>query len=63
MTEIVFQVEEDPDGGLTAKAVGASIFTEAETVEELREHPRGRDVPLRPGRGPAQGRAAPLRPR
>jgi len=36
MTEIVFQVEEDPDGGLTAKAVGASIFTEAETVEELR---------------------------
>jgi hypothetical protein len=40
MTEIVFQVEEDPDGGLTAKAVGASIFTEAETAEELRQNIR-----------------------
>ena len=36
MTEIVFQIEDDPDGGLTARAIGASIFTEAETVEELR---------------------------
>jgi hypothetical protein len=36
MTEIVFQVEEDPDGGFTARAVGASMFTEADTVEELR---------------------------
>jgi len=35
MTEIVFQVEEDPDGGFTARAVGASIFTEADTPEEL----------------------------
>ena len=40
MTEIVFQVEEDPDGGLTARAVGESIFTEAETREELREQIR-----------------------
>jgi len=36
MTEIVFQIEEDPDGGFTARAVGESIFTEADTVEELR---------------------------
>jgi ABC-type Zn2+ transport system substrate-binding protein/surface adhesin len=36
MTELVFQVEEDPDGGLTARSIGASIFTEADTVEELR---------------------------
>ena len=36
MTEIVFQVEEDPDGGFTARAVGASIFTEADTLEQLR---------------------------
>lgn len=36
MTEIVFQVEEDPDGGLTARALGASIFTEADTADELR---------------------------
>ena len=36
MTEIVFQVEEDPDGGYTAMAVGAAIFTEADQVDELR---------------------------
>jgi hypothetical protein len=36
MTELVFQVEEDPEGGLVARAVGASIFTEADTIEELR---------------------------
>jgi hypothetical protein len=36
MTEIVFQIEEDPQGGYTARAVGASIFTEADTVDELR---------------------------
>ncbi len=35
MTEIVFQIEEDPEGGYTARALGASIFTEAGTVEEL----------------------------
>jgi predicted RNase H-like HicB family nuclease len=40
MTELVFQVEEDPDGGFTARAVGASIFTEADTLEELRENIR-----------------------
>lgn len=40
MTDIVFQVEEDPDGGFTAAAAGASIFTEADTVEELRENVR-----------------------
>jgi len=37
MTEMVFQVEEDPDGGLTARAIGTSIFTEADSLEELRE--------------------------
>jgi len=36
----VFQVEEDPDGGYTAKAVGASIFTEADTLEQLRDNIR-----------------------
>jgi len=36
MTEIVFQVEDDPDGGFTARAIGASMFTEADTLEELR---------------------------
>jgi len=37
MTELVFQIEDDPDGGYTAKAVGASIFTEADTLEQLRD--------------------------
>lgn len=40
MLEIVFQIEEDPDGGFTAQAVGQSIFTEADTIDELRENIR-----------------------
>jgi hypothetical protein len=34
-TEIVFTVEEAPEGGYTARALGFSIFTEAETLEAL----------------------------
>ncbi len=37
MTEIVFQIEEAPEGGYVARAVVHSIFTQADTVEELRE--------------------------
>jgi len=40
MTELVFQVEEDPDGGYTARAVGEFVFTEADTLEKLRENIR-----------------------
>ncbi|MDJ0726625.1 MAG: 2-oxoisovalerate dehydrogenase [Prochloraceae cyanobacterium] len=36
ITEIVFLVEEDPDGGYTAKALGESIFTEADNLKSLR---------------------------
>lgn len=36
MTEIIFLVEESQDGGYTARALGASIFTEAETLDALR---------------------------
>ena len=36
-SEIIFLVEESPEGGYTAKALGYSIFTEADTWEELRE--------------------------
>lgn len=35
MSELVFIVEEDPTGGLTAQALGHSIFTEAEDHDEL----------------------------
>ena len=37
MTEILFLVDEAPDGGYTARAVDASIFTEADTLEQLRD--------------------------
>lgn len=36
MREIIFIVEESEEGGLTAKALGVSIFTEAENLDELR---------------------------
>jgi predicted RNase H-like HicB family nuclease len=37
MSEIVFQVEEDPlDGGYVAHALGHGITTQAESVVELR---------------------------
>ncbi|MCD6256484.1 2-oxoisovalerate dehydrogenase [Candidatus Aerophobetes bacterium] len=36
--EIIFMVEEDPEGGYTARALGQSIFTEADTLEELKEN-------------------------
>jgi predicted RNase H-like HicB family nuclease len=35
MKEIIFIVEEALEGGFTAKALGESIFTEAETLEDL----------------------------
>jgi len=40
MTEVIFMVEDALEGGLTAKALGESIFTEAETLEELRTNVR-----------------------
>jgi hypothetical protein len=33
----VFVVEEDPEGGYTAKGIGDSIFTQAEDMSALRE--------------------------
>ena len=36
MTEIVFVVELAPEGGYIARALGESIFTEADTEVELR---------------------------
>jgi hypothetical protein len=37
MSEIVFLVEDAPEGGVTARALGHSIFTEADTYEDLRD--------------------------
>jgi predicted RNase H-like HicB family nuclease len=36
--EIIFLVEEDIDGGYTAKSLGYSIFTEGESLEELKKN-------------------------
>jgi len=38
--ELIFLVEEAPEGGYTARARGASVFTEADTLPELREQIR-----------------------
>ncbi len=35
-SEIVFAVEESPEGGYEAHALGYSIFTEADSLPELR---------------------------
>ena len=40
MSEIIFLVEQAPDGGSSARALGVSIFTQAETPEELHERVR-----------------------
>ena len=37
VNEIIFIVEESEDGGYEAKALGFSIYTEAETFDELKE--------------------------
>jgi hypothetical protein len=36
MKEIIFLLEEAPEGGYTARALGASIFTEADNMADLR---------------------------
>ena len=36
-SEIIFLVEESPEGGYEARALGYSIYTEADTFEELKE--------------------------
>ena len=36
-SEIIFSVEEAPEGGFVAHGVGHSIFTEADTLDDLRE--------------------------
>jgi len=35
--EIIFLVEESPEGGYEGRALGYSIFTEADTYEDLKQ--------------------------
>lgn len=37
LKELIFLVEEAPEGGYVARALGYSIFTEADTWEALKE--------------------------
>ncbi|MFA7380485.1 MAG: 2-oxoisovalerate dehydrogenase [Bacteroidia bacterium] len=37
MDEVIFLVQESDEGGYTAQGIGTSIFTEADTLEDLRQ--------------------------
>ena len=54
MSEIVFLVEEAAEGGYSARALGESIFTQAETIEALRQNVRDAvHCHFEAGKGPA----------
>ena len=36
-SEIIFAIQESPEGGYEAKALGHPIYTQADTLEELKE--------------------------
>jgi predicted RNase H-like HicB family nuclease len=40
VSEIIFVIENSDEGGYTAKALGYSIYTEGETLDELKENIR-----------------------
>ncbi len=40
MSEVIFLVEEAPEGGYTARAVGEAIFTQAKDFDELQTRVR-----------------------
>lgn len=40
MSELIFMVEEAPEGGYTARALGHSIFAEGDNVPDLHKNVR-----------------------
>jgi hypothetical protein len=36
-SEIVFEIEQAAEGGFNARAIGESIFTQGESIEQIRE--------------------------
>ena len=40
MNELVFEVTQEADGGYVAEALGESIFTQADSWDELRDNVR-----------------------
>ena len=54
MKELIFVVEEAPEGGYTAQALGESIFTEAEDLKTLQDAVRDAvKCHYEPGQAPA----------
>jgi hypothetical protein len=43
-SEIIFSVHDSPEGGFEARALGHAIFTQAETMEELKTMVRDADA-------------------
>jgi len=39
-SEIIFAVQESPEGGFEARALGHSIFTQGDTMDELKRNVR-----------------------
>jgi len=39
-SEIIFLIEDAPDGGYSARALGEAIFTEADNMDELHKNVR-----------------------
>jgi hypothetical protein len=39
-SEIIFSVQESPEGGYDARALGYSIFTQADSMDELKRNVR-----------------------
>jgi hypothetical protein len=53
MNEVFVLIEDAAEGGFTAAALGQSIFSEADTMEELRRNVREAvDCHFEPGTGP-----------
>jgi hypothetical protein len=40
MHELIFLIEEAVEGGFTARALGAAVFTEGDTLDEVRANVR-----------------------
>jgi predicted RNase H-like HicB family nuclease len=38
VNEIIFLIEDDPEGGYSAKALGHSIYTQGQSKEELKRN-------------------------
>lgn len=54
MTELIFDVEDDPEGGYAARALGEAIFTQAGNLEGLHKNVREAVVcHFEDGKGPS----------